>query len=211
MYYILITVSHLDMRAGPFLSAVAAGLCVEEKTVRVFAREMRLAGLLSTGARGVNAPDMTAEDLAKLIVAFLATDRPSKAVEVLHCFGAMQLSEHPEAGFASGMPSNASHTFLDLMEFWCDPTVAIPPGVWIKASGTSVVIVMDECLQTSGTGVISFFYSSKAGTSSLHEPGVPDPSVTHGLIVSRSIRSADLTAIKTTIFGDVAQEAMRKV
>lgn len=199
------------MKPGPFLSAVAAGLCLEEKTVRVFAREMRLAGLLSTGARGVNAPDMTIEDLAKLMVAFLATDRPSKAVEMLSCVGAMQLSEHTEAAPARGMPSNPSHTFLELMELWCDPTVAIPSGVWIEASGTSGVRVVNECLETSSAGAFRFFYNSRAEKSRLRDAGVSDLLAARGLIVSRSISSADLTEIKASVFGHVAQNAIEEM
>jgi hypothetical protein len=198
------------MRAGPFLSAVAAGLGVEAKTVRVFARELRLAGLLSTGARGVNAPDMTIEDLAKLIVAFLATDRPSKAVEMLQHFGAMQLSEHTEVAPAKGMPSNASHTFLELMELWCDPAVAIPPGGWIEASGTSGVRVVNEGLETSGAGGTTFSYSSRAEEGRLRDAGGSGLSPARGLIVSRSISSTDLSEIKASVFGHVAQNAIEE-
>lgn len=193
------------MRAGPFLSAVAAGLFVEEKTVRVFAREMRLAGLLSTGARGVNAPDMTIEDLANLIVAFLATDRPSKAVEMLRCFGSMQLLERTKAAHIHCMPSSPSHSFLELMELWCAPAVAIPPLVRIEASGTAGVSILSESLRAPFEGGIKLFYCSKAEQDTLCGPRPPDLVAARGLVVSRSISSSDLTAIKKTVFGDVAQ------
>ena len=189
------------MRAGPFLSAVAAGLCVEEKTVRVFAREMRLAGLLSTGARGINAPNMTAEDLAKLVVALLATDRPSKAVEVMNHFGVMQLLEHAGPAPILGLPPKASHTFLELMEFWCDPTVSIPLGFRIETIGTSSVRLAKEGLETSGVVDTTVFYSSGVEASTLDGSVVSDPLVARGLIVSRSISSADLAEIKESIFG----------
>ncbi len=192
------------MRAGPFLSAVAAGLCVEEKTVRVFAREMRLAGLLSTGARGVNAPDMTAEDVAKLVLALLATDRPSRAVEMLKHFGAMQLLEHAGVAPALGLSSKGSHTFLELMEFWCDPTVAIPIGFRIEAIGTSCVKLSKEGPETSGVVGAMFFYSSEAKKSRLHASVLSNPLVARGLIVSRSISSADLAEIRGSIFGTLA-------
>jgi hypothetical protein len=193
------------MRAGPFLSAVAAGLFVEEKTVRIFAREMRLAGLLSTGARGVNAPDMTIEDLANLIVAFLSTDRPSKAVEMLRCFGSMQLLERTKVAPIQCMPSNPSHSFLELMELWCAPAVTIPPLVRIEASGTAGVSILSESLRAPFEGGIKLFYCSKAEQDTLSEPRPPDLVTERGLVVSRSISSSDLTAIKKTVFGDVAQ------
>lgn len=199
------------MRAGPFLSAVAAGLRVEEKTVRVFAREMRLAGLLSTGARGVNAPDMTIEDLAKLIVAFLATDRPSKAVELLQYFGSMQLSEHTGAALANCMPSNPSHSFLELVELWCDPTIIIPPSVRIEANGTAGVNVVTERIGASAEEGVGFFYSSRSELSRLRDTGVSDLLAARGLVVSRSVSSADLTEIKRSIFGHAVQSAIGEI
>jgi hypothetical protein len=199
------------MRAGPFLSAVAAGLCVEEKTVRVFAREMRLAGMLSTGARGVNAPDMTIEDLAKLIVAFLATDRPSKALELLLYFGSMQLLESTEAAPIQYMPSNPSHSFLELVELWCAPAFTIPPSVRIEVSGMAGVSVLSESLTASFDGGIKLFYCSKVEQDRLCQPKPPDLATARGLVVSRSIGSSVLAGIKKAVFGDVAQSSNGEV
>jgi hypothetical protein len=50
-------------------------------------RTLKRAGLLTSGARGVNAPDMTLVDAVKLVIFFAASDRPVEAVEVVQRFG----------------------------------------------------------------------------------------------------------------------------
>jgi patatin-like phospholipase/acyl hydrolase len=77
------------MKSGPFIQAIADAYRVEAKTVRAFARLLREAGLLTTGARGLNAPDMTARDAAILTIALLATNMPARAVEAVETFSAL--------------------------------------------------------------------------------------------------------------------------
>ncbi|MFQ8434015.1 hypothetical protein [Amaricoccus sp. W119] len=50
---------HAETHSQPFLRIVSEAYVVEEKTVAVYARLMREAGLLTTGARGINAPTCT--------------------------------------------------------------------------------------------------------------------------------------------------------
>lgn len=69
------------MKSGPFIKAVSEAYRIEEKTVSIVARFLKDAGLLSMGARGINAPHMTALDAARLTIALLATDKPARAVE----------------------------------------------------------------------------------------------------------------------------------
>lgn len=77
------------MRAGPFIDTIAGAYRVEQATVKVLFRALRDARLLTTGARGVNAPHMTPLDAARMTIALLATDSPSRAVERVQRFGAM--------------------------------------------------------------------------------------------------------------------------
>lgn len=72
-----------------FNSKVSEAYHVEEKTTVHFTRLLKEAGLLTTGARGVNAPDMTPRDAARITIAFLATDMPSRAVAAVEKFGGM--------------------------------------------------------------------------------------------------------------------------
>lgn len=81
------------MQIGPFTNFIAQELCVEAATVAIYARELRKAGLLTTGARGVNAPHMRPLDAARLLIALMATDRPSEAVASVERWGAMWLDE----------------------------------------------------------------------------------------------------------------------
>lgn len=73
------------MRDRAFNHFVADATRVPPKTVVVFARALKEAGLLTTGERGT-APQMQPEDAATIIIAMLATDSPARAVERLRRF-----------------------------------------------------------------------------------------------------------------------------
>lgn len=70
------------MRQGPFIDLFSEVFGIEHKSVRVMTRALRDAGLLTTGARGVNAPHMTFQDAASLTVALLSGEPPSRIEEV---------------------------------------------------------------------------------------------------------------------------------
>lgn len=80
------------MQSGPFIKLIAHTFGLEDKTVAVFARALREAGLLTTGARGVNAPHMTPLDAARMTLAVLTTDSPSECVERVRRFGSVKYS-----------------------------------------------------------------------------------------------------------------------
>lgn len=75
------------MRAAAFNRLIADEFTVPLKTVTTYTRLLKEAGLLTTGARGVNAPHMTALDAARITIALLTTDSPSEAVERVRRFG----------------------------------------------------------------------------------------------------------------------------
>lgn len=81
------------MKSGPFIKAIANAYGVEEGTVYVISRLLKEAGLMTTGARGVNAPEMTPLDAARITIALLATDRPARAPEVVRAFADVTYSE----------------------------------------------------------------------------------------------------------------------
>lgn len=58
--------------------AVAKVTGAEVSSVKVAMRFLREAGLLTQGAHGVNAPDMTARDLSHAVIAFLAYETPGR-------------------------------------------------------------------------------------------------------------------------------------
>lgn len=86
------------MRSRAFIFLVAEAYAVEPKTVTIYARLLKEAGLLTSGARGVNAPDMTPLDAARITIALLATDKPGRCVEMLKRFALLPYI----AGLSSG-------------------------------------------------------------------------------------------------------------
>jgi hypothetical protein len=69
------------MKHGPFISMLAETLGLDVSSVRQVARVIREAGHLTTGPRGVNAPDMTFEDAARMVIALITGEPPSRVVD----------------------------------------------------------------------------------------------------------------------------------
>jgi hypothetical protein len=77
------------MKSSAFIKIVAEAYKVEEKTVTLYARFMKEAGLVTSGARGVNAPHMHPRDAVRLTIALLATGTAAHAVEMYRRFAGM--------------------------------------------------------------------------------------------------------------------------
>ncbi|AXC48977.1 hypothetical protein DRW48_04040 [Paracoccus suum] len=102
------------MRLGPFISLLAATYGLPERSVALVARAMREAGWLSSGARGVNAPDMSPTDMGRLSVALLTGEPPSKVVAEFEFIRALQTKvPYPEDNFVSQADLHEGHTFED--------------------------------------------------------------------------------------------------
>lgn len=86
------------MHPGPFNTFLAHHTRADEARVILYARLLREAGLLTTGPRGRHAPHMKPVDAARMLIALMATDRPSEAVEALHRWGPMQLDRGMSEG-----------------------------------------------------------------------------------------------------------------
>ena len=83
------------MKAAQFNQLIATIFALPLATVIVYTRALKEAGLLtSTGARGRAAPDMTALDAARVVIAILSTEGPSQAVERVIRFGTLRYSPH---------------------------------------------------------------------------------------------------------------------
>jgi hypothetical protein len=84
-------------------------------TVRLFARRLREAGLLSEAGRGRGAAQATPLDAARLLIALLATQSPSRAAGCVVDFGGLALYDRRESAKMNltpdiyGLPE--SHTF----------------------------------------------------------------------------------------------------
>lgn len=78
------------MKKSQFISLMSESLGVEEKTIGTIVRMLREAGLFTTGARGVNAPDMTTLDAVRVVLAVVASPFPHRAVRDVKYFGSLK-------------------------------------------------------------------------------------------------------------------------
>ena len=78
------------MKQTQFITLMSESLGVEEKTIKVIVRTLREDGLFTTGARGVNAPDMTTRDAVRVVLAAVASTSPSRASRDVRYFGALK-------------------------------------------------------------------------------------------------------------------------
>lgn len=80
------------MKSAAFNRLIAEQLTTPEASVTVYARRLKEAGLMTTGARGINAPEITPLDAARITIAILTTDSPLQCVERVHRFGRIRFS-----------------------------------------------------------------------------------------------------------------------
>lgn len=79
---------------------IASSLTSPASSVKVYARDLKDAKLLSSGPRGVNAPHMTPLDAARLVLAILTTNKPAECVERVRRFGPIPYSPTSSSSFA---------------------------------------------------------------------------------------------------------------
>ena len=95
------------MKQAQFITLMSESLGVEEKTIKMIVRNLREAGLFTTGARGVNAPDIQPIDAVRVVIAVVASPSPGKAVRDVKYFGPLK----PDC--REGTRDDASHVGLD--------------------------------------------------------------------------------------------------
>lgn len=132
------------MQSGPFITSTSEIYGVAAPTVKEFARILKANGLLSTGARGVNAPHMTALDAARMTLALLGTERPSQAAEAVRKFGVYtfdyEMSQVPavqrgadDPGFPFDVEEVLQAYFSDDLRFGLILEIKIEPsGYWVE-------------------------------------------------------------------------------
>jgi hypothetical protein len=99
---------------GPFISLLSKTYGLPEPSVAAVARVMREAGWLTTGARGVNAPEMTHVDAARLTLALLCGEPPGKVVEEFKFLRGLEvMSPPPSTGFTAGSGLDQAHGLED--------------------------------------------------------------------------------------------------
>jgi hypothetical protein len=111
----------MDMTPGELVQTLSGALQIDHKTFAVVDRFLKEADLIPRGGRGPSARRVTPRDMATLIIAALATDKPARAVEAVSRVAAFQLIS-PESDLRRiGGGFGPDHTFLDVLELICDP------------------------------------------------------------------------------------------
>ena len=99
---------------GPFISLLSETYGLHESSVAAVARVMREAGWLTSGARGINAPEMTSLDAARLTLALLSGQPPGKVVEEFEFLRGLEANTPPPAmGFTAGSGLDRAHCLED--------------------------------------------------------------------------------------------------
>lgn len=99
---------------GPFITLLSETYGLPEGSVAAVARVMREAGWLTTGARGVNAPEMTSVDAARMTLALLSGEPPGKVVEEFEFLRSLEANPPPPArGLTAGSGLDQPHCLED--------------------------------------------------------------------------------------------------
>lgn len=201
------------MKTGPFTLLVAYLLRLDSQSVAVAARHLKHKKLMSTGARGVNAPEMKGRDLAVLLLSLLATDRPAWAAEKVEQFKRFQLSAPEMAESIQSNLPDPDHTVLDFLTAICSPKVKLDPNrpFIVRAVGESSVEVQGE-----GLHLVYWRRSEIDRLADAFADADPDnlppeladamensPLNHRGMITSREVKSNDIELIKSIAFKGV--------
>jgi hypothetical protein len=101
---------------GPFIALLAETYGVPEGSVTVIARVLREAGWLTTGPRGVNAPEMQPMDAARLTLALMSGQPPSKVLPDLEVLRLLQTeADYRPEGMMSEVDLAPEHTLEDVL------------------------------------------------------------------------------------------------
>lgn len=122
---------------GPFITLLSETYGLPESSVAAVARVMREAGWLTTGARGVNAPEMTHVDAARMTLALLSGEPPSKVVEEFEFLRSLEaITPPPASGFTIGSGLDRAHRLEDALVWLFSLT---SDAATIREHGTSVI------------------------------------------------------------------------
>lgn len=78
------------MKFGELRQTMAVAMVVDVERIHVTMRNLRESRLLTTGARGVNAPDMTYLDAARILIAHIVNGNPGRAApRIVRAFGSL--------------------------------------------------------------------------------------------------------------------------
>ncbi|MBL4917763.1 hypothetical protein [Szabonella alba] len=207
------------MKSGPFIKAVAAAYRLDAQTVTLFARSLKEAGHMTSGARGVNAPHMMPGDLAALTIALLATEKPTKAVEMFEAVAGMQLVGEGHHGAVKSQLPDKDHTFLDLLTYLCDPKNKLdskfPFQIEVTGAANATLKRPDLAVmywnRSEAERLQSFWDNAPAewdegNADALAAEFDTSPMSAFGMVTTREISSTTLLNLRRFVFLDLPQE-----
>jgi hypothetical protein len=100
------------VKSGGFIVGVASALDLPEATVSGAFRVLRESGLMTSGARGVNAPEMTDLDAGRMLIALLVNERPAYAESGARDFGQLVCTDFRPADGAGFISDENREEFL---------------------------------------------------------------------------------------------------
>ena len=119
---------------GPFITLIATTYGISEGSVGLVARVLREAGWLTTGARGVNAPNMIPLDAARLSLALLAGEPSGAIVEEFEFLRTLQArTPYPVTGLTADCGLAADHSLEQALAWLFSLTTATPS---VQVNGT---------------------------------------------------------------------------
>ncbi|RWO86018.1 hypothetical protein [Mesorhizobium sp.] len=150
---------------GEFNARFAEIIEISEGAIMKTQRTLRDAGLLTTGARGVNAPEFVPLDAARMLIAVLVTDRPSLAPAAVRSFGGLKIAfqnwhetDDPEHG-ALIEKLKATETFEEMLALLIGAIAGMSPDLRSKYLRSLHVdcTASELAAQLQCPGVQSFF------------------------------------------------------
>jgi hypothetical protein len=167
--------------SGTMTKTIAQATRIPESKIALVVRELREAGLLTKGARGVNAARMTPLDAARVLIAVLVSDRPTDAPKAVRDFGHFLCFE-----------TTPNEGLIDSQEF----TIDLPAGHSFEDSVAAIIQrLADDSKRTSWVTLRQLLDTSRIDKS-IKEPCSP-PKIT--IAVHLDVSSCIISLPKATM------------
>ncbi len=195
------------MRIGPLISLLSSTYGVPEATTVLIARALREAGFLTTGARGVNAPEMTMRDVARLTLALLTGEAPGKVAAEYVFISSLQTKEHyPAEAFISSAQLPMGHTVEDAITAaflaLSDPQTLdqFSSGIGAFIAPPSVAIALDSARRAAQISMSNFTadYTDLRGHARVDQLYATRPMTLEAFNEIKAIEDASVTSFDSS-------------
>jgi hypothetical protein len=189
---------------GQLTETIATATGVPKPTVALVVRSLREAGLLTTGARGRNAPRMTPLDAARILIALLGSERPVDAPRVVEDFGQFVKTKSVTSKAHLENDDISTYTYSLLSSKFEDDCADILRAIAISSKEEANYSPVSFKIDLS---TFSADISNKFNTTAYLHPGIFDINSTKYLNTRNNYRSAQILVtreIKDHVIAGVA-------